>query len=312
MKSQVTVAIPTYGRERVLVDTLAQVLALQPEPAAVLVVDQTQRHEPGTERQLSDWAKAGAIAWVRLERPSTVHAMNTALLRAATPYVLFLDDDIVPAPGLLGAHEAAFLVAANTWAVAGQVLQPGEEPCDQPAPARLRGLRRGLDFRFNSARPDWVFNVMAGNLCVRRQQALALGGFDENFIAPVAYRFETEFAHRLLAAGGRIRFEPQASIRHLRAASGGTRTQGSHLTSPSPVHGVGDYYFALRQAGLPRGLPYMLRRPIREVCTRYHARHPWWIPVKLVGELRAMVLALRLWHRGPKFLSPAPSGAESR
>lgn len=182
----------------------------------------------------------------------------------------------------------------------------GETAC--PVGVRSRAswagsLRADLDFRFSGGNPDWVTNVMAGNLSVKRERALDVGAFDGNFIPPVAYRFETEFAKRLVAAGGRIRFEPAASIRHLRAARGGTRSHGSHLSSASPVHGVGDYYYALRCGRGWERLRYMARRPFREVRTRFHLRHPWYIPVKLVGELRALLLALRLYRQGPRLLS---------
>jgi GT2 family glycosyltransferase len=158
-------------------------------------------------------------------------------------------------------------------------------------------LRRDLDFRFYGTAPAWVTNVMAGNLSVKRDKALSLGGFDKNFIPPVSYRFETEFAKRVVLAGGKIRFEPKASIRHLRAASGGTRTLGSHLTSISPLHGVGDYYYALCCGKGWDRVGYMARRALREVCTRFHLWHPWWIPVKAVGELRAIWMALRLFEK---------------
>jgi GT2 family glycosyltransferase len=174
-------------------------------------------------------------------------------------------------------------------------------PCSPCAPWAV-SLTRDLRFAFNGHEPAWVTNVMAGNLCVKRERALAVGGFDANFTPPVAYRFETEFAKRLVAAGGRIRFEPAASIRHLRASRGGTRSQGSHLNSASPVHGVGDYYFALRCGRGWERAWYMARRPFREVRTRFHLRHPWYIPVKLIGEMRALLLALRLWRQGPRLL----------
>jgi len=140
---------------------------------------------------------------------------------------------------------------------------------------------------------------------VRRGVALEIGGFDERFVG-AAYRFETEFCRRLLRAGLTTRFDPRPSIDHLRAGTGGTRLRGSHLTSASPVHSVGDYYFAhVEGAGLARWR-YIARRMGREVTTRFHARRPWWIPVKLLGEVRGLLLARKL-HR--KKLSEARSAA---
>jgi len=155
-------------------------------------------------------------------------------------------------------------------------------------------LRRDLDFRFNGTEPAWVENVMAGNLSVKRDKALVLGGFDEKFIPPVSYRFETEFAKRIISAGGRIRFEPTASVRHLRAPQGGTRSCGNHLTSVSPLHGVGDYYYAMQCGRGWERVWYMAKRPFREVSTKFHLRHPWWIPLKFIGELCAVWMAFRL------------------
>ena len=50
---------------------------------------------------------------------------------------------------------------------------------------------------------------MAGNFSIRRDLALQIGGFDEQFVR-VAYNFEAEFAYRWRNAGHRIYFEPTA------------------------------------------------------------------------------------------------------
>jgi GT2 family glycosyltransferase len=251
------------------------------------------------------------IRWQRLARPGIAPAMNAALRESAADIVLFVDDDVVPEAGLLSAHLAAHAEHGEAWAVAGQVLQPGQVPVPARRAEAEPGLRADLDFPFHSTGRAWVRNVMAGNLSVRRAEALRIGGFDENFVG-VAYRFETEFARRIGHAGGRILFEPAASIRHLRAPSGGTRSYGNHLRSASPYHGAGDYYFALREGKGGARVAYVLRRILREVTTRYHARHPWFIPVKIVGELRALALALRLYAGGPHYAAGSRPVASTR
>lgn len=299
-----SVAIPTFGRETVLTETIAQLLAQQPAAAEILVVDQTPRHEVETEAKLADWQAREKIRWIRLDQASQPGALNHALGVATQPLLLMLDDDIRIDPGFLATHVAG-LDDERTWALVGQVLQPGETPLESHQHAPSTAVLADLDFPFRSAHPTFVANGMSGNMTVRRAQALALGGFDENFLPPVSYRFDTEFCKRLLRAGGRIRFEPRARIYHLRAERGGTRSVGSHLSSASPVHGLGDYYFALCQGWSWPTLAYILRRPVREVCTRYHLRRPWWIPVKLLGEIRALLAAIRLHRQGPRRLQTA-------
>lgn len=292
--SLITIAIPTYNRSQILCETIEHLLALTPAPCEILIVDQTREHPAPVTERLRTWEARGAIRSIRLDQPSIPVAMNTALENARGEHVLFLDDDIIPDTRLLSAHEAA-LREPGVWAVVGQVLQPGEEPGHFGEATLHMGLLPDLEFLFNHDQPCDVQNVMAGNLAVDRNRALSIGGFDENFIA-VAYRFETDFARRLIAAGGRIRYQPAASIRHLKVPSGGVRVWGDHRTSLSPMHSVGDYYFA--RLHVPRFWHYVGWRLVRNVATRYHLRHPWTIPAKLIGELRGIALAGTLVRHG--------------
>ena len=283
--SPLTVAIPTYRRDRVLIETLHYLLALQSPPAEILVLDQTERHEPATDQQLADLHASGLICWVRLAEPSIPKAMNQGLLLATQDIMLFLDDDIRPEPKLLAAHLAAHQAHGDVL-VAGRVIQPWQEGVD---------FTEETGFHFAALRGAWVDEFMGGNFSVRRGTALALGGFDENFVK-VAYRFEAEFAHRCRASGGRIWFEPTACLHHLKDASGGTRTFGNHLTTWRPDHAVGAYYFSLRTGAFSD----FLRRPLRAVATRHHLRHPWQIVGTLLAELRGMAWARRLHQAGPR------------
>jgi GT2 family glycosyltransferase len=295
-----SIVIPTYGREGVLLDTLRSLLAMPVRAEEILIVDQTPQHEAATETQLQAWHHQGEIRWIRRDTPGIPQAMNAGLLSAQHELVLFLDDDILPVPQLVAAHKQAHADHAVA-AVVGQVIQPWQQPAHVEPPRQLTGLQVDFDFPFHSTVSGPVQNVMAGNLCVRRDKALAIGGFDEQFVGS-AYRFETDFARRLIAAGESIWFCGEAGIHHLRVPSGGTRQKGDHRASADPRHGVGDYYFALRHGGALAN-PYMRRRMLREVCTKFHACYPWYIPVKLLGEWRAWSWAQQMVQSGPKLLA---------
>jgi glycosyltransferase involved in cell wall biosynthesis len=279
-----TIVIPTYGRDRVLVDTIEALLRLPQRAAELIVVDQTAIHEPATQEALQHLSDAEAVIWMHRPQPSIPAAMNAGLIAATQPVVLFLDDDIAPEPGLVSAHHDAHESHMDAI-VAGRVLQPwdeGKESARSDAP-------------FAGILPQWVREFMGGNFSLPRERALALGGFDENFVR-VAYRFEAEFAHRWQASGRRIRFEPSACIHHLKVASGGTRTFGEHLTTWRPDHAVGAYYWGLRT----RSWREFFARPMRSVATRFHLRHPWRIPATVFAELGGMLWAFGLYLRGPR------------
>ncbi len=139
------------------------------------------------------------------------------------------------------------------------------------------------------------------NFSVRRTSALACGGFDENFVQ-VAYRYEADFCRRIRPHGS-VLFAPAASVRHLRAPRGGTRSYGSHLRTVRPSHAVGEYYYLLCARSHPRRWREFLRRPWRAIATRHHLTHPWWILPTLIAELLGMSWALALKARGPRLVS---------
>lgn len=285
----ISVVIPTYRREQVLLDTLDRVLALSPAAAELVVIDQTTRHETMVEDTLSELDKRKRIRWIRLSSPSIPHAMNEGLLRARHNVVLFLDDDIIPSATLLKAHERSHQEGAVV--VAGQVLQPGEES----------EALEGTAFAFCSSVPQSVSELMAGNFSIARDVALGVGGFDENFVG-AAYRFEREFSERLLSTGEKIQFRPEASIQHLQAPSGGTRSFGSHLRTLRPAHSVGEYYYILCSQASGQKLHRVLTRLAASIQTRHHLRRPWWIPVTLTAEVLGIVWALLLRLKGPGYL----------
>jgi GT2 family glycosyltransferase len=293
LETGISAIIPTYRRGQVLLDTIVYLFKLEPAPAEILIVDQTPEHEAETTQALAQLESAGRIRWIRLPEPSITRAMNTGLKEARGEVVLFLDDDIIPDVNLIAAHASAH-AQSGCHIVAGQVLQPGEAPL---TPAQESG-----PFRFRSNRSQRISEIMGGNFSIKRELALRLGGFDENFVH-VAYRFEAEFAERALAAGENIFFEPQASIRHLKATSGGTRAFGHHLTTIKPSHAVGEYYYLLRSKRLPRRVLHLFTRPLRAVRTKHHLTHPWWIPPTLVAEGLGFFWAAYLALRGPRLVN---------
>lgn len=284
----ISIAVPTYHREEVLIDTVDCLLKLDPGAAEILLLDQTAKHAAPTEAALRQWSENDKVRWIQLAEPSITGAMNLALTRAREEVVLFLDDDIVPFPGLVAAHANAHRQGHRL--VAGRVLQPWDGEFSSAT---------WTEKKFASTESQEIEAFMGGNFSLRRRDALELGGFDENFVR-VAYNFEREFADRWRARGGAIFFCPDATIRHLKTTSGGTRAFGEHLTTLSPAHSVGAYYYLLRSPLAGNRLREFVLRPVRSVMTRHHLRRPWWIPVTLFAELTGMLWALWLYARGPR------------
>jgi glycosyltransferase involved in cell wall biosynthesis len=287
-----TVAIPSYGRNQVLVETIDALLALNPPVVDLLLVDQTPKHDAPTEAALLNWQREGRLRWFKLQKPSITKAMNVALEQAVGERVLFLDDDIIPDPCLIKAHIIAGLRTPNAL-LAGRVIQPWHTDVPEPEDKQ--------PFTFNTLQPRECLDFIGCNFSLPRKLALSVGGFDDNFVR-VAYRYEAEFSFRWRQAGYPVRYEPTALIRHLKTERGGTRSYGEHLATIKPDHAVGRYYYRLRTQYLASALAGSLADLGRSVRTRHHLRHPWWIPVTLLAEIRGLFWALNLHSRGPVLL----------
>ena len=284
--STISVILPTFRREKLLLDTVRAVARLTEPGDDVLVIDQTPEHEAATDEGLGELARSGAIRWFRKQRPSQCEAMNAGALLAHGAFLLFLDDDIIPSSTLLSAHRRALVEDPVLPATTGQVLQPwNPEPVDTVA---------GFDLRFDSAydKPCDVLTLMAGNFAIRREVFLRLGGMDENF-AGNNYRNDAELAHRIHSGTGRLlRFVPEASVRHL-LAGGGNRAFGSKDSWGAIGGSVGDYYFALKWYVWRRAAVHVLRRLVRAPLSRYSVTRPWIIPMLVAREWLALGIAAR-------------------
>lgn len=254
---KLTVAIPTFGREGVLIHTLEQILAaLDPTRMELLVVDQTPRHEEATERQLRVWQDGGRLRRVTLSPPSLPAARNRAYQEARGEIVLFLDDDVILPPHLLAKHLEAYEDPALA-AVTGQVfncLDPNRPPpLDRP--------REGTRPHALVDAPCSARNISGGNHSVRRHVALAIGGFDEYFVA-AALAEDLDFAQRLLDAGHRILYQPEAWIIHLGVKSGGCGITGQS-TWPEWTHTSGLWLYGFRHGRKLRNWGWVLRMALR-------------------------------------------------
>jgi GT2 family glycosyltransferase len=142
-------------------------------------------------------------------------ARNRGLAEATSDVVLFLDDDVSVHPGVVTAHASAY---RSGVAAAGGVIRFAS------AANRPRWLDPTLD--------EWLSVVDRGpaprdldrdslpfgaNLSVDREAALAVGGFDPQLGRTggnLRSGEEADLLERLLGAGGRVRWCPDAIVDH--------------------------------------------------------------------------------------------------
>jgi histidinol-phosphate phosphatase family protein len=177
-----SVVIPTIGRPslRTLVEALRS--GAGPAPVVVIVVD--DRAAPDRALDLPVWELLQVVPG---PARGPAAARNVGWRATATPWVAFLDDDVLPGPGWPAGLAADLAgLPASVAGSQGRLRVPlpaGRRPTDwERVTAGLAGAR-------------WATADMA----YRRTALVRVGGFDERFRR--AYREDADLALRLQAFG---------------------------------------------------------------------------------------------------------------
>ncbi|WP_066948006.1 glycosyltransferase family 2 protein [Microtetraspora fusca] len=188
----ITVVIPTIGRP-----TLRATLAALDPGLDVIVVDDRPGDVPD---DLVD--SLPSLKVIRSGGRGPAAARNAGWRAARTPWVAFLDDDVVPAPGWTPALRADLDgLPEHVAGSQGRLevpLPPGRRPTDAE-----RGTAGLADAR-------WITADMA----YRRSALEGVGGFDERF--PRAYREDVDLALRLLRSGFTLARGSRTSVHPVR------------------------------------------------------------------------------------------------
>lgn len=223
---RLSVAVCTRGRPALLARTLDSLLAQRPPVDEVLVVDNAP---PDDETRQLVSRRYPAVRYVAEPAQGLDFARNRALAVASGQIVAFLDDDAVADPGWAAALGTVFAAEPGVAVCTGRVEALGLGTEGERVFEANGGFSRG-DHRIrlpaDAARHlhgkpapliAWAVSVGSGcSYAVRREVALALGGFDEalDLGAALPGGGDHDLLWRALEAGHSVVYEPAAFAWH--------------------------------------------------------------------------------------------------
>jgi GT2 family glycosyltransferase len=144
--------------------------------------------------------------------------------RSAARNVLFLNNDAVPEPEWLAASVRAIDAAPeDVVSIGGRIISMDGATIDFiggvmtfDGHAFQNGFRMPLGARPEPAAGDELLFACGGNMISRRDALARVGGFDDDYFA---YLEDVDFGWRTWLSGGRVLYEPRATVRHHSSAT---------------------------------------------------------------------------------------------
>ena len=164
----------------------------------------------GTDTYLEALRSTMRLRWFQQVNRGPAAARNAGIQKAGGEFIVFIDDDVVPEPQLLGEHARSHHEAGRDVVVLGPLLTP--EGFEMAPWVRWEQEMLMKQYRA-MLRGDWTATARqfyTGNASLRRSHILAAGGFDEGFRRAE----DVELAYRLADKGLDFVFNMQAAGMH--------------------------------------------------------------------------------------------------
>jgi glycosyltransferase involved in cell wall biosynthesis len=204
--SSISVIIPTYNR----LDRLKRVLAgLEIQSYAINdfeVVVVSDGSSDGTDAYLRSLVTPLHLHVVTQPNQGVAVARNNGLQIITSDLVLFIDDDVVPAPWLIAEHVRTHATQADDIIVLGPMLTPGNFVMSPWVRWEQAMLTKQYDAMHAGKYAPSARQFYTGNTSLARAHLLASGGFDKNFRRAE----DVELAYRLAQRGLQFVFNPDA------------------------------------------------------------------------------------------------------
>lgn len=210
----VTVAVPTARRAQSLarlLSALPAALAGGPE-VELLVVDNDQA---GSARAVVRQSHLD-LRYVGEPIPGSSFARNRAIAEARTPYIAFLDDDVVPQPGWLASLVQPLLSGAA--GCGGRVLLDPSVPRPRWLDEKgIGGYLTAFDLHAPARTLESEEYVVTANAAFSLEALRAVGGFDPALGPRPGSQLVADDVHvvrELQRAGGQVCWVPDALVVH--------------------------------------------------------------------------------------------------
>lgn len=220
-KANISVVIPTLGREELLLDCVKSILIGTYNDFEILIIDQNPKLTLQNKlTQCFPYEKR--LRYFYREKAGAARARNFGLSNAIGEIIVFIDDDLIVGPDCLQAYYDQFqLITPPPGIISGRIIPiwPNKNKPDW-FPIELEYILGLYDIGDEVCLMPQCDQPMSANIAVLRKAILEIGGFNENFgfdksrKQPMIAGEDTLLGIKIREAGYSIYYHPRAQVGH--------------------------------------------------------------------------------------------------
>lgn len=221
MKPETTLLIPLFNRPETL-RTALEWLTKQtypPDRFEVFLVDDSGPDNYHHQKKIVNHIPTEfTIRYLSTGLPQEVNgvtvARNIGIRQAASPLIIFMDDDVIPHPNFIEEHIKSHEEIDRLILIGYK--DENREVLSQPLPIEVRTKRGLRELKKSKLGTLGAGNFSTCNASVKKRHLEEVGLFDESFAQPNEYGYEDrEIGQRLLVNNMTFRFTARAVVYYL-------------------------------------------------------------------------------------------------
>lgn len=171
-KLLVSVIIPTYNREKCILELLQSLFTQDYKNYEIIVIDQSE--QLSEEKKTFIKSHKGKIKYFHIHERGRSLAKNYGILQAKGDIILFCDDDIIPPGNFLSTHVANYN-ENEIGAVSCRLVEEGQPAISIKNPLKATFYGKLINKPYSTC-SGYVTSLNGGNMSFRRK-ALNQSGF---------------------------------------------------------------------------------------------------------------------------------------
>jgi glycosyltransferase involved in cell wall biosynthesis len=214
-KVKVSVIIPTYNRDKCVIDLLNCLFRQDYNNFEVIVVDQSENLI--WEKQNIINRNSGVLKYFKISERGRSLAKNYGILFSTGDILVFCDDDIIIPDNFLSTHVYT-LKDPQIAAASCRLVEEGQPAIRIRKPLQTTFYGRLINKPY-STRSGYVTSLNGGNMSFKKEVLNEVGFFEEYFMGTSMVE-EPDMAYRIIKSGYRLYFNASITIFHYPQSNG--------------------------------------------------------------------------------------------